>query len=70
MAAVAFGAEKTSLIGFAQVMDVARELEKHPSGQFTYIDGQGKIVKQISDIEELVTQGINRPLFRSFEELL
>lgn len=66
----AAGAEKTFLIGFsqdtlandwrlAQVMDVARELEKDPSITFVYTDGQGRTAKQISDIEDLVAQGID-----------
>lgn len=66
----AIAAEKTYLVGFAQdtlandwrlaqLREVAREFEKHPSVKFIYTDGQGKTAKQISDIEDLVARGID-----------
>jgi len=69
-AVTAAGAEKTFLVGFAQdtlandwrlaqVMDVARELEKDPSISFVYTDGLGRTAKQISDIENLLARGID-----------
>lgn len=51
--------KKTFLVGFVQVMDVSRELEKDPSVTFIYTDSQGKTAKQIRDIEKLVAWGIN-----------
>ncbi len=79
-ATVAPGAEKTFLVGFAQdtlandwrlaqVMDVAREFEKYPSVTFVYTDGQGKTAKQISDIEDLVAQGIDLLITSPRDEL-
>lgn len=79
-AAVAAGAKKTYLVGFAQdtlandwrlaqVMDVAREFEKYPSVQFVYTDGLGKTAKQISDIEDLVARGIDLLITSPRDEL-
>ena len=62
--------EQRYLIGFAQdtlgndwrlaqVMEVKRELDKHPNVDFIYTDGQGDTALQAKHIEDLVARGID-----------
>ncbi len=63
-------AEKQFLVGFAQdtlandwrkaqVMDVKRELEKHPHIRFVYTDGLGDTALQAKHIEDLAAKGVD-----------
>jgi ABC-type sugar transport system substrate-binding protein len=62
--------EQRYLIGFAQdtlgndwrlaqVMEVKRELDKHPNVDFIYTDGKGDTALQAKHIEDLVDQGVD-----------
>ncbi|MES9829917.1 MAG: substrate-binding domain-containing protein [Candidatus Thiodiazotropha sp.] len=43
----------------AQVMEVKKELDKHPNVRFIYTDGQGDTALQVMHIEEMVNLGID-----------